>query len=90
MTNRTDLDLDVVSFVKELSTKNAHAKKPIDEAVFYLRKNEGKVFVTFYGDDVSLVNSFITVMDKQDGMYDILSSALELYENESVCVYTEE
>jgi len=85
MTNRTDLDLDVVSFVKELSAKNAHATQPIDEAVFYVRKQANKVFVTYFGDDVSLVTAFTCTMENHKDMMPIISSAVDLYFEDQPC-----
>lgn len=89
MINRTDLDLDAVSLVKELSAKNAHDKNKKDEAVFYLRVSGKKAFVSYFGDEVTLVNSFISTMENHKGFYGILSSAVELFENESICVIEE-
>jgi hypothetical protein len=86
-TDKTDLDLDVVNMTKYMSE---HQNEKSPDALFYLRMEGKRLFVSFYGTDVDLINSFITAMESQDGMYDLLSTATEAYEQDCACVITEE
>jgi hypothetical protein len=85
-TDKTNLDLDVVNMAKYMSE---HQDEENPDAMFYLRMEGKRLFVSFYGTDVDLINSFITAMDQQDGMYDIISTATEMFSADSLCVIEE-
>lgn len=77
-----DLFLDVVNVVKNCDTDNG-------ESVFFMCLKDGNAKYSFCGNDVDLINSFITCMNEVEGFYDILSSAVELFYEDAICVIDE-
>ena len=80
--NTRDIDLDVISFGNSIEESST-------ESVIYLRAQDDGVFVCYNGMTDVLVNSVISAMNSQKNLYDIISAAVCLFEEDSIQV-TEE
>lgn len=73
MDRHTDLDLDVYNACERIID---HEK----ESIFYMRLNDDRITINFTGDSVSLANGFIQILKDYPDLYEVLDSALSLYE----------
>lgn len=78
-----DLLLDVVSVSKKMDYENG-------EAVFFLYLKDKEVKCSFCGTPINLINSFLTAMNSYGGLYDVLASASEAFEEDALLVIEEE
>lgn len=78
-----NLDLDALSFTKRIKNSD-------DETMFYIRTDDKKISSCFGGQSVNLVNSVIDLMTREEEAYDLLSSAVSLFEEDSIPVIEEE
>jgi len=77
-----DLFLDVVNVVNKCDMDKG-------EAVFFMYLKDKEAKYSFCGNDVDLINSFVTCMGEIEGFYDLLSTAVIVFEEDCVCVIDE-
>ena len=77
-----DLDLDVINALKKIDIYK--------DAILYFRMEGKKLSVSFTGTPENLINAFVELMNRYKGLYDILSTATVMYEEDSFCILEEE
>ena len=77
--NVTDLDLDAKLYVDQINNG-------LEESMLYIREEDSTVTFMYAGDLASIVNSVIIALsnDKGGDLYDILTSAIDIYEENYV------
>lgn len=77
--DKTNLDIDVYSLTNSLVESE-------DESVFYIRVAKDGVHVGYSGLDSHLISGLITCMNNYKETYDIISTALELFESDAIII----
>lgn len=73
----TDLDLDIYNECKRIHGNDK-------TSIFYFRNHDKKTTVGFSGADTNLASGFVACLKKYPELYDILDTALAVYEENYV------
>lgn len=78
--DKINLDIEIYNLVNSIEDVE-------EEACFYFRKKGKGLQVGFSGADEDLINSFLTCIKNYPETYDIISTAILLFEEENVAIH---
>lgn len=79
---KINCDLEVYNLCKQIKGRK-------NESCFYFREESDNINIGFSGTTEMLIDGFISCMNGAPNMYDIISSAVELYEKDAFVVIEE-